>query len=338
MGRNLFSRGRIFLTIVFVGFCGMLVASCIPNAIHNPSVVDYPWYGTYQKRQAAIAGDFYQRILDLSESFLGCPYEKIVDDFVMWHVPSKILHDYVRFDAVDCMSFVETVLAMALTRPTGDDADSGAGRFLSHLYNIMFSDPAKKSMATRHRFIDSEWIPYNRDLVYPITDRLGVNLRYASVFQTKRMLIENQIKNKKELDIYNKEKIMDSVQECQPVQSKIAYMPVENVLRHEHLLMRALPSISIILIISHKPQLAKEIGSHYNVTHMGFGIKKHGHVVFRHATSVGPKKVVDVPLVDYATAQMAKRRPVAGQKHATMEGILGFAFLEILNPVNNRQN
>ncbi len=63
-------------------------------------------------------------------------------------------------------------------------------------------------------------------------------------------------------------------------------------------LFKQIPQAAIIEIIRPNWNLTKEIGSHLNVSHLGFAIWKGGILYFREASTI-EHKVIDIPLTDY---------------------------------------
>lgn len=63
-------------------------------------------------------------------------------------------------------------------------------------------------------------------------------------------------------------------------------------------LFNQIPNAAIIEIIRPNWDLHKEIGTHLNVSHLGFSIRKNGTLLFRETSSTDGR-AIDIPLVDY---------------------------------------
>ncbi len=96
------------------------------------------------------AASLPQRVEAISALFLGAPYKL----GPLGEGPGGAFDrdPLIRFDAFDCTTFVETVMALALD----SDLDRGART----LQNIRYHD-GKIGYATRNHFIELDWVPNN---------------------------------------------------------------------------------------------------------------------------------------------------------------------------------
>ena len=86
------------------------------------------------------------------------------------------------------------------------------------------------------------------------------------------------------------------------VTSVIPYIPLSVLfdsagIANKHL-FNQIPNAAIIEIIRPNWDLSKEIGTHLNVSHLGFAFWDKENLLFREASSV-QNRVVDVPLIEY---------------------------------------
>jgi hypothetical protein len=84
--------------------------------------------------------------------------------------------------------------------------------------------------------------------------------------------------------------------------SIIPYLPLDSLFdstgKANDYLFKQIPNAAIIEIVRPNWDLSKEIGTHLNISHLGFAIWKNRILYFREASSQHGR-VVDVPLVDY---------------------------------------
>jgi len=225
------------------------------------------------------------KILEISKPFLGKPY-----------LQDALDKEIIRTDAFDCMTFISTVLALALSK----DLDEACEK-------IITIDYLKKPIAIENRchFMSLDWNPHNAQQGYiqDITQHV-VNR-------------ENQIIAKKANAVIDKAKWFkrkNIIVDVKPQKASIDYLPIEDLFTQDGLnlfIFDQLPEISILEIVRPNWNLEEKIGTHLNVSHLGFAFKKGNQWVFRHA-SRDQKKVVDVDLEDCLKQYL---------RHETVKGI-----------------
>lgn len=171
------------------------------------------------------------------QSFLGVPYmnsplgEGVAPDS----------DPLIRFDAFDCTTFVETVLA-------GGDVEK--------LNNIRYQD-GKIGFLTRNHFIETDWLSNNAYLVENVSDR------YADT-AVRHVVIDKQSWLKK---VHN----VDA--DFEPVKIDLEYIPYHNVKDIK------IDKMMIVLFVADKPKIHDNIGTELAVFHMGLlfpdGILRH---------------------------------------------------------------
>lgn len=171
------------------------------------------------------------------QSFLGAPYmnsplgEGVAPDS----------DPLIRFDAFDCTTFVETVLA-------GGDVEK--------LNNIRYQN-GEIGFLTRNHFIESDWLNNNADLVE------NVSVRYADT-AVRHVVIDKQswLKKVHNIDAY-----------FNPVEIDLEYIPYRNVKDIK------IDKMMIVLFVADKPKIHANIGTDLAVFHMGLlfpnGILRH---------------------------------------------------------------
>jgi len=121
---------------------------------------------TAEERQAHLAdstmsGSLADRLVRMSEGFLGTPY--LVSP--LGEGSGKDPDPLIRFDAVDCLTFVEESIALALGR-SSDEVE----RLLTEIR--YFNRPI---FSERNHLMEAQWIPHNigKGFLRPATQRLG---------------------------------------------------------------------------------------------------------------------------------------------------------------------
>lgn len=147
----------------------------------------------------------------------------------------------IRFDAFDCTTFVETVLA------NGD---------INALNHIRYQD-GKIGFLTRNHFIESDWLPNNSDIVENISSKYS---------QTKIRTVT--------IDKQNWFKTVHNIStEHTPATIHLEYIPYENITKITN------KDTMIVLFITDNPKIRDKIGTDLAVVHMGLllpnGILRH---------------------------------------------------------------
>jgi len=168
----------------------------------------------------------------------------------------------IDFSRVDCMTFCEQILALAISK-NHQDAFHNLQKIRYHQSNISF--------ISRNHFVMAEWLPHNQWLLKDITEETG------------GPLCKEMIKT------INRRTFLSSLG-CDDIKS----LPLPQRLNIKYLPKKHLPSIAdrirgseIIVLITTKEGIF--------ASHLGFIIKeKDGSLLFRHA-SLTHKKVIDEP-------------------------------------------
>ena len=186
-------------------------------------------------------------------------------------------------DTLDCVTYVEVVLAMACSAPGID--------FTELLRKIHYKNGIPNFISRNH-FMSIDWIPNNDFLVTDITNHLTDNPKYADTIIDKL----NWLKVTKGIkDLPN-----DVVDEWQPKVASLPYIDTLDLLDNQTIYFDKFPEYSIANIVRPNWNLVKEVGTHLNVSHMGFVFKDHINrtLRFHHASTIF-KKVMAVDLCEY---------------------------------------
>jgi Protein of unknown function (DUF1460) len=198
-----------------------------------------------------------------------------------------------RVDAVDCQTFVETVLAMA-------NGDSLA-RAKEVLDDIRYAHtPPRVSFANRNHFTEAQWLPSNQAKGYLRERTSGID---PAAPTTELVLRRNEWSSIAALRRLSAADVPEGT-------FPIRYLPLD---RAQALASRIESGTVLMVVREHDPQRV------VRVSHMGFVVRDaRGRKVVRHASFGAEKKVIDVPLGEFLELQKTyKKWPVAGVALAT---------------------
>ncbi|MFN7038521.1 MAG: N-acetylmuramoyl-L-alanine amidase-like domain-containing protein [Alphaproteobacteria bacterium] len=266
---------------------------------------------------------FDEKILKISDFFLGKPYNfELGERLITWdkHRNKLKLLDISSFD---CLSYVETVLALAKFDSVPVSNKEFSKGLSENLSSIMFA-VNDFSYTGRNHFIDSEWIKSNSNF---IVGNIAEELPYAktkTVKLDKKALLENQLQNyaTKYVKEENKTKFLNKfkneLEKFTPVDSTVKYISFNDFLSHKNELIEKLKGkIYIFALVMNNPKLIEITKSDHNIGHVGFIYVKDNNIHLKHASASGDKLVEDILLVDYAKAKEEN------------EAFLGFSLYEI---------
>lgn len=209
-----------------------------------------------------------RRLVDASAGFLGTPYVLSPLGEGEGVDPDPPL----RYDAVDCLTFVEETLAVALAK-----SEAQVPTLLS---KIRYG--AEPTYAGRNHLMEAEWIPYNeaKGFIRPVTRR------YAGrdAILTQKVLPKGAWKTP------------SSVALGLPPDRQLTgrfplwMLPLDKLLAHA----RAIPSGTILLVV--REDRAWKVT---RITHLGFVIQRGKETYLRHANKQPSYRVVDEPLAHF---------------------------------------
>jgi|GEM_PF-6395135 len=250
--------------------------------------------------------NFADKILAYSRYFIGKPYDtELGTNLIIWD-KNRDKNELINLESFDCISYIEMVIALAEIKEPSAVPLKFKEQLAESLAKIMFhSSPI--SYVNRNHFMD-EWLKNNNE--YFTMENVFAELPYAKVktaMINKAGLLETQIANyvKDNLPEAERlkftEKYSNQIKSIKPFKSDISYISFNDFLEHEQELTKQLvDKIHIITIIMDNPKLLELTKSEHNIAHVGFVFTKEGKLYFRHATSVEPKEIVEVPLEEYA--------------------------------------
>ncbi len=246
-----------------------------------------PWQSLDEAGRAGALGEqqgrtLQERLLLSSERFLGTPY-----GFSPLGEGEGVDPDpRLRFDSVDCLTFVEETMALSLAR--------GPEELLPLLDSIRYRGGTPSYVSRKH-LMEADWLPGNAEAGYvrDVTFALGGK------------------------DAVRAEKVLGSASWQSPAAQALGLpesvhatgrfplgvLPLDAVLPHA----AAFPSGTVLLVV-------REDGPSRitRVSHLGLVVQRGGKTYLRHATSVAPKAVVDEELGHFLQRQSQGSWKVVG--------------------------
>ncbi len=268
----------------------------------------------------------------LSKAFLGQPYmlgalgegaDARYDQFPKY-----------RTDGFDCDTYVTTVLALALAK-NGDE-------FKQRLQQVRY-DNNQTDYIHRNHFMELDWNANNarKGFVKNITDSFK-DRNGKPVAKDARALINKPgwYQHHTEKNIRLNGNPPDAVRMARLKElkskgaglketwSKMPYLPFEALFLADgspnEALFQQIPDGAIIDIVRPNWDLTKIVGTHLNISHLGFAFWKQGTLMFRQASSKY-NQVVEVPLIEYL---------IDARKSPTIQGI---SVLEVITPSSSKR-
>jgi hypothetical protein len=236
------------------------------------------------------------RIDFLTHYFLGKPYlsnpqgegaESVFDQAPLF-----------RLDGFDCVTFVNNVLALALSH--------NASEFHHNIVRLNYYN-STPTFDNRFHFISSDWNPQNqknniiRDATHEILDE---NNQCIAVIAEGELDKPNWFLKKSCHETAARAEILKQcAAKFQKEYVRVPYLPLSRLFDRTHqenlFLFDQIPSPSVIEIVRPNWNLYDKIGTNLQVSHMGFSIRtSSGAIVLRHASSE-QQCVVEVLLSEY---------------------------------------
>lgn len=250
----------------------------------------------YADRIFSQSPDLLSRIDFLTTYFLSKPY--LVNpqgEGVNAEIDSAPLY---RFDGFDCVTYVNNVLALALSLDEH--------RFLETLLKLNYYD-AVPLFQNRFHFMSVDWNPQNqknnilRDITNTIIDEKNKSICVLAEGEIDRpgWFLKRAEKADSLRAAALRKMAIAAKKEC----AVLPYLPLATLFDENHVprenYFSQFPPVCVLEIVRPNWQLSSKIGTNLHVSHVGFVIRKSsGALFFRHASSE-QKCVVEVRLVDY---------------------------------------
>jgi hypothetical protein len=259
----------------------------------------------YHSLNSKPISNFSQRIAFISEQFLGKPYET-------GPLGESNLDNYdqlplYRTDAFDCVTFIETVLALTVS--------TNLAEFKHNINQIRYKN-GQVSFLERNHFPDIDWNYNNQEqgLLEDIT-RTFKDKQDQPVFQLAQAYIDKpawyqhfsleKIRLQKP-DAMTQEKQLQKLKrlgsQLKGQVSILPYIPLSALFDKDGqanlFLFNQIPQAAIIEIVRPNWDVTEKVGTHMNVSHLGLAIWK-DHTLFFRASSSVYNRVSDIPLIEY---------------------------------------
>jgi hypothetical protein len=216
-----------------------------------------------------------------------------------------------RFDTFDCTTYVETIMALALSRSTDEFEDL--------LKNIRYEN-GEIDYLKRNHFTDLQWIPANiengvfSELTYDVGSQADVLIAEALI-NFPGWLLSHKVEQLKvpsasnqELEVLLRE-LKEESRNFRAQTAKVPYLSINELLQRPDLLEK-IPSGTVVNFVRPNWDLTSSAGTHQNISHQGFLFRIKGSLYLRHASTTG--KVEELPLAEYLKRFL---------NHPTLKGI-----------------
>ncbi|MCC7441269.1 MAG: DUF1460 domain-containing protein [Bdellovibrionales bacterium] len=263
-----------------------------------------------------------ERLDRISALFVGKPY---VDEPLGEGPEGEFDQDpRFRFDAFDCTTYVETVLALAL-------ADSPAA-FEREIDRIRYVG-GKAAFESRRHFPDADWRPgllelgLARDVTVQVAAGARAGVAKARIHRERwyETLAPDRVKIPglaPEAARALLARLRARGRDLKPIQSSIPYLPFDVLFQETGTgysaprdLLDRIPSGSIFSVVRTRFTASDKVGTQLSVWHQGFVFRRGGNLVVRHATPLGGRRVVEVPAVDFFLAEELRKVNVGSRDH-----------------------
>lgn len=238
-----------------------------------------------------------KRLDVISKIFLGLPYGK---GGPLGEGPEgKYDQDPLyRFDTFDCTTYVETIMALAISRDVNE--------FEDHLNKLRYED-GEIDFLKRNHFTDLQWIPFNIENGY-LKDITAEVSKPQSVLIAEALInFPGWIKSLKKADLRvpmateeEKEDLLTELyfeaSRFTPVVARVPYISIARILKAP-LLLNKIPSGAVANFVRPNWDLTDVAGTHQNISHQGFLFRKGKTLYLRHASTSG--EVQELPFIDY---------------------------------------
>lgn len=268
-------------------------------------------------RQSSVVGA--SRLNFISAYFLGKPYlngalgegpEALFDQSPLY-----------RTDQFDCLTYIATVLALTFS----DDLAS----FKRVLCDINYRQGVPR-YHERHHFMSVDWNPCNatqgyiQDMTFNVVDaeERPIAKTAEAFIDRPNWMRQRTISDIKQLCALSRDVSDNLLKQLHEFSNALTgelaqtpYLPIHDLFLEDKTpcegLWRQIPDGVIVEIVRPNWDLRDQIGTHLNVSHLGFAFWKEGTLIFRHA-STRKGKVVDEVLTDYLRHCMEQSDTVGG--------------------------
>lgn len=233
----------------------------------------------------AVLSHLNQPVEKTSEIFLGTPY--VLDPLGEGETSSIDRDPLYRFDQFDCTTYVETVMALSLSKTESD--------FKRRMNEIRYSGN-EQSYFSRNHFIETEWLPnaISKHFVKEITG----DLFQHELLETAHVTIDRN-------QLFQKKKIKSPT--FGKKEANLTFIPISKLIA-EKSLFDQIPTGTFFNLIKIKPT------KNGAVVHQGILIRKEGKLIVRHATTLSHHQVIDMDAIGFFRMHLRNQRNEHVQK------------------------
>jgi hypothetical protein len=258
-----------------------------------------------------------KRLNSFSKIFLGRPYGKTgpLGEGPQGKYDQDPLY---RFDTFDCTTYVETIMALALSKDTDE--------FFSTLNDVRYEN-GEVDFLKRNHFTDLQWIPFNVEngLLIEMTAEIAKgSLKEARALinfpgwilslKTDSLVVPYASDEEREKLLQD---LHREAYNFQPEIATVPYIEISTILAHPKLL-QDIPHGAIVNFVRPNWDLTEVAGTHQNISHQGFLFWQGKTLLLRHASTAG--SVQELPFIDYLKKF---------KNHATLKGV---HFMRLAHP------
>jgi hypothetical protein len=261
--------------------------------------------------------DFYTRLQNFSNFLLGTPYGGPEDTPLPEFTEVKQLRKHLAynheftysFDKLDCVTYLETTLALAYIKPEFFDSEEQfKEQFEQNLKSIRYVD-GLDTYVFRNHITSLDWCNNNQHILRDKTHTVdpAQDKRYAHAEVNKSLFYyKTQIEKKfpdASTETWSKN-LTNFIPSFEATSVDFPYLGITDFLANYAKVLENFPTTSAVQIVRPGWDLTNAIGTQLNVSHQGLVFKTmdengNADLRFLHATSVAPKQVVNVRLYDY---------------------------------------
>ena len=289
-----FFKGAVVVLLAILCAPGLALAQTSSVDLEKAALSDLKGIYLVAVNDGALTGTLPEKIEYFSAKFLKKPYlGGALGEGSQSHFDNDPLY---RFDAFDCTTFVETVMALSM----GDSPK----RFLEVLNDIRYQD-GKISLFTRNHFTSLDWTPnaerfgFLREATNYIAGEKASSL---TTLIEKAKWYETQAASMVKSTDLVAEKVQYIKEKSKSFPNSVVRLPyVEKSVLVQNLgMLRNFPKAGVINIVRKNWNVRGAIGTDLDISHQGIFFEKNGEIIFRHASfKKSSQYVVEIPLIDY---------------------------------------
>lgn len=309
-------RRYLLFVICVITLCIHSVSTLATTIPENSQLIDNTINKLYHSLNNKPNLSIEQRLDYFSQYWLNRPY-------ILFSLGEGIHDSYDemprwRIDGFDCETFVDTVLALTFAK--------NSTTFRQCMDQIRYKN-GHVSFITRNHFTALDWNTNNqkqgflKDITRSIVDKKKRSVALESKTIIDKAAWYNKLPNTRirvhNLSPQEQNKRLASLRkrcaQCRKQTSIVPYIPLNALFdsqgKPNTFLFAQIPQGAIVEIVRPNWNLTQEIGTHLDISHLGFAFWR-DHVLYFRQASIIYQQVIDVPLVNYLFE--ARKSPTIG--------------------------